>query len=141
VNRKRIDYELLVWIVLLAIGLLLMAIVLVWGQDRNSDHGQTGGQIKPSTSGKLMVDADPEKTLILAAARTYVIENSTPEAKFKLELIKRTGKWALVRAIPVRPFITDEAEVIMEKTDQGWVGRVMGTALDDWEERLPELFR
>jgi hypothetical protein len=131
----------LVWIVLMTIGLLLMAVVLVQGQGRSADQGQTGGQIKSSSSGKLIGGADTEKNLILAAARTYVIAHSTPEAKFKLELIKRTGKWALVRAIPVRPFITDEAQVIMEKTDQGWVGRAMGTALDDWEERLPELFR
>jgi len=129
--------------ILLAIGLLQMPIDQVGSQTGSSDPGQSGEQlINPSRTGKLhKVAADPEENLILAAARPFVRANSVPQAKFNLRLTKRVGKWALVQVIPVRPFITDEAMLVMEKTDRGWIGRTMGTDLSDWEQRLPELFR
>jgi len=69
-----------------------------------------------------------------------VIENSVPEANFNLILIKRAGNRTLLRVILVPPFLAVEARLIMQRTDQDWVGRIMVTALEDWEKRLPELF-
>jgi hypothetical protein len=127
---------------LLAVGLVLMTIDLVGKQDWSLDQRQREHQLASSTSGKVYAaEAYPEKRSILAAAHTYVRKNSVPEARFKLLLIKRTQKWAFVRVIPVGSFTTDEAGLIMEKTNRGWVGRAIGTDLSDWQKRLPELFR
>jgi hypothetical protein len=132
----------LVWIGLLAVGLLLVNFDLIRKQDRSLDQRQLEGQLESSTSGRVYAaEAYPDDKLILAAASNYVRRNSTPEANFKLLLMKRTQKWALLRVIPVGSFVADEAGLIMEKTKGGWVGRTMGTDLSDWKKRLPELFR
>jgi len=69
-----------------------------------------------------------------------VIENSVPEANFNLILVKRAGNWALLQVVLVSPFLTWEARLIMQQTDQGWMGQTMGTAWEDWEKRLSKLF-
>jgi hypothetical protein len=122
--------------VILAGCLLQMVSAQVWSQDRVSTKGEPGSQSRLSRSGGLQ-----EEKLLLAAARSFVRKNSVPEAKFNLKLINRTGNWALVQAMPIPPFQADPANVIMEKIDQGWIGRAIGSYLGDWEESHPELFR
>jgi hypothetical protein len=128
---------------LMVFGLLQLPLDQVWSQTGKLDQGQPGDQIISATPGgkAQKVKAWPEEQAILLAARSYVRKNAAPEAKFKLHLTKKSGKWALVEVIPVRPFMTDEAMLVLEKTDRGWIGRTLGTDLSDWQKKQPELFR
>ena len=75
---------------------------------------------------------------ILTAARKYVNQSTPSEVRFKLKVIRRIGRWALIDVIPLGKF--EGAGVVMEKVNGRWVGRDLGTDLTEWETKAPELF-
>lgn len=80
----------------------------------------------------------PEDKQLLEAARKYVDANSS-DVRYKLKILKKLNKWALVDVIPLQEL--DPHMVIMEKMGGKWVAREMGTMLTEWEEKIPELFK
>ncbi len=75
---------------------------------------------------------------ILEVALQYVDANSA-DIKYKLKILKKLDKWALVDVIPLQEL--DPHMVILEKVGGFWKAREMGTLLVEWEEKVPELFK
>lgn len=80
----------------------------------------------------------PEDKQVLETARKFVNANSS-DVRYRLEIGKKTGKYALVNVIPLQEL--DPAMVILEKVGNKWVARDMGTLLEEWMEKVPELFK
>lgn len=86
-----------------------------------------------------------ENKQILEVARKFVDANSAAGLKYRLEIGKKVAKWALVDVIPVPgpdpQKVTDPAKVVLEKVNDKWTARDLGTSLEEWEEKVPELFK
>lgn len=80
-----------------------------------------------------------EKRQILIAAKFYVLTRGVTDLDFTLVFIKRSGSWALLE------IVTDVEEeeptlVLMEKVNEVWTGRAIGTAFPEWSTTIPGLF-
>ena len=77
---------------------------------------------------------------ILKATRIYVDAQAHGHAgKYKLELWKRSGNWAMVSVLPMENI--EGAAVILKKEGGKWVGKDIGTDLSEWESKAPGLFK
>ena len=87
------------------------------------------------------IDSDPEVKEILAAAKAYA--KGSTEDKFDFKFKKRVGTYALIKSIPKPKYINqfEAADIIVQKVGGKWVGKGMGTALFEWEQKVPELFK
>ena len=81
-----------------------------------------------------------ERRQLLAAAKIFVLVQDAPDVEFTLIFIKRIGSWALLEVIPETEGIA-VTRLLMEKDSKGtgeWTGRAMGSAIDAWEDRIPD---
>lgn len=76
---------------------------------------------------------------IMSTARAYVDNQAVSVGKYKVEIFKKSGKWALVSVLPQGD--VEGAGVILEKVGDKWVARDMGTDLSEWEPKAPGLFK
>jgi len=82
---------------------------------------------------------DSEEEQLLATAKDYVEENSVAGLEFDLEISKKLNKWVLLYATPTNMEL-DSVGVVMEKVNDIWIARVMGTYFEEYSDKVPELF-
>lgn len=86
---------------------------------------------------------DPEIKQIMIAAKTYAKRYGGTEDKFEYRFRKRVGDYAHVWLVP-KPRYKNQfegASIILQKINGKWVGQFSGTYIDDWEKKVPELFK
>lgn len=80
-----------------------------------------------------------ERRSMFNSARKYVRANSVPDFEFDLWVVKQAENWVLIETVP-KNLETEPVGVILEKVDDTWHPRDIGTILPGWEEKVPELF-
>ena len=87
-----------------------------------------------SFHGKLAAKGS-DSTQILSTTKAYVNATSTA-SKYKLEIFKKTKEWAIVSVIPVPEGRYEGAGVVLEKVDNKWIVRDMGTDLSEYDSKF-----
>ena len=60
-------------------------------------------------------------------------------APYKMILLNRYQRWALVRVLPMSDLQT--LDVVLKNSHDRWEVKAMATYVDEWERSVPELFK